>query len=87
MHKRGALHPSGFNPVAFLSRRHTRGFRGASDVQVFMRRAPPPWAASAASRAATGDALTRPFLMEHARTTLEELLETGALQVHRAQVV
>lgn len=47
-------------------------------LQVFMRRAPPPWAASAAARAATGDLITRPLLMEHAVSQLEELLEDGA---------
>ena len=60
-----------------FKRMHTVS-RHSLALQVFMRRAPPPWAASAAARAATGDLITRPLLMEHAVSQLEELLEDGA---------
>lgn len=54
--------------------------------QVYMRRAPPPWAQSAPARAAVGDQIMRPLLYSQNALWLDELKRMGAglvLLVHR----
>jgi hypothetical protein len=46
--------------------------------QVFMRRAPPPWAPSLAQRAAAGDQVMRPLLFHLNASWLHELVHEGA---------
>ena len=46
--------------------------------QVFMRRAPPPWAPTLAQRAAAGDQVMRPLLFHLNASWLHELVHEGA---------